>query len=110
MPFRRLKHKAQVFFSPKNDHVCTRIEHALHVATIAATIARGLGFNTELAYAIGLGHDLGHTPFGHAGETALKESARTRFSRGGRGASGCSTQRIRAARFQPSGLNHTVGT
>jgi dGTPase len=73
MPFRRLKHKAQVFFSPKNDHVCTRIEHALHVATIAATIARGLGLNTELAYAIGLGHDLGHTPFGHAGETALKE-------------------------------------
>lgn len=73
MPFRRLKHKAQVFFSPKNDHVCTRIEHALHVATIAATISKGLGFNPELAYAIGLGHDLGHTPFGHAGETALKD-------------------------------------
>ena len=71
LPFRRLKHKAQVFFSPNNDHVCTRIEHALHVATIAETIARGLKLNGEIAYAIGLGHDLGHAPFGHAGETAL---------------------------------------
>lgn len=71
MPYRRLKHKTQVYFSPKNDHVCTRIEHAQHVATIAATIARGLKLNVELAFAIGLGHDLGHAPFGHAGETAL---------------------------------------
>ncbi|RLC63581.1 MAG: phosphohydrolase [Chloroflexi bacterium] len=74
-PFRRLKHKAQVFFSPNNDHVCTRIEHALHVASIAATICKGLGLNPEIAYAIGLAHDLGHAPFGHAGETVLaKES------------------------------------
>lgn len=73
LPFRRLKHKTQVFFSPKNDHVCTRIEHSLHVATIASTIAKGLGLNQELAYAIGLGHDLGHAPFGHAGEMALQK-------------------------------------
>ena len=64
-PFRRLKHKAQVFYAPDNDHICTRMEHVLHVATIAATICRGLNLSgqdwaldTELAYAIGLGHDL----------------------------------------------------
>ncbi len=76
MPFRRLKHKTQVFFSPENDHVCTRIEHVMHVATIGATICKGLNnfgweLNPEMAYAIGLGHDLGHSPFGHAGEAAL---------------------------------------
>lgn len=78
-PFRRLKHKTQVFFSPDNDHVCTRIEHVLHVATIAATVCKGLNhrsdkqwkLNEELAYSIGIGHDVGHTPFGHAGEEAL---------------------------------------
>jgi dGTPase len=73
LPFRRMKHKAQVFFSPNNDHVCTRIEHSLHVATVAETIARALGLNGEMAYAIGLGHDLGHAPFGHAGETTLNK-------------------------------------
>ena len=72
-PFRRLKHKAQVFYSPNNDHVCTRIEHASHVASIAATIAKGLGLNKEMAYAIGLAHDLGHAPFGHIGEIVLNE-------------------------------------
>lgn len=76
MPFRRLKHKTQVFFSPDNDHVCTRIEHVLHVATIGATICKGLNhfgwdLNPDMAYAIGLGHDLGHAPFGHSGENAL---------------------------------------
>lgn len=75
LPFRRLKHKAQVFFSPSNDHVCTRIEHALHIATIASTIAKGLSLDAEMAYAIGLAHDLGHAPFGHAGESALNEMA-----------------------------------
>ena len=75
-PFRRLKHKTQVFFAPENDHICTRIEHVMHVATIAATICRGLNhhgwqLDTELAYAGGLGHDLGHAPFGHCGESAL---------------------------------------
>lgn len=76
MPFRRLKHKTQVFFSPENDHVCTRIEHVMHVATIGATICKGLNnvgwnLNSEMAFAMGIGHDLGHAPFGHAGETAL---------------------------------------
>jgi len=76
MPYRRLKHKTQVYFSPNNDHICTRIEHALHVATIAATISKGLGLNTDMAYAIGLGHDLGHAPFGHAGETVLNSKCK----------------------------------
>ncbi len=76
LPFRRLKHKTQVFFSPESDHICTRIEHVMHVATIAATICKGLnrnGWNLdgEMAFAIGLAHDLGHAPFGHAGEAAL---------------------------------------
>ncbi|MBW2560180.1 MAG: HD domain-containing protein [Deltaproteobacteria bacterium] len=75
-PFRRLKHKAQAFFAPNNDHICTRIEHALHVATVALTIARGLGLNQEMACAIGLAHDLGHAPFGHAGEEALNEKTK----------------------------------
>src|SRR3989339_1132510 len=76
MPFRRLKHKTQVFYAPDNDHVCTRIEHVLHVATIAATVCKGLNrygwdLDMEMAYAIGIGHDLGHAPFGHQGEKAL---------------------------------------
>ncbi|MDD7201662.1 MAG: HD domain-containing protein [Sphaerochaetaceae bacterium] len=70
-PFRRLKHKTQVFFAPSNDHICTRMEHCLHVASIASTICRGLGLDTELASAIGMGHDLGHTPFGHTGEKII---------------------------------------
>lgn len=69
--FRRMKKKTQVFFAPKNDHICTRIEHVMHVATIASTIARALGLDPDLAWAIGLGHDLGHTPFGHQGESVL---------------------------------------
>lgn len=69
--FRRLKHKTQVFFAPSNDHICTRIEHCLHVASIASTISRGLGLDTELAWAVGMGHDLGHTPFGHTGEKII---------------------------------------
>ena len=72
-PFRRLKHKTQVFFSPKNDHICTRIEHVMHVATIAATLCRALDLDADLAWAIGLGHDLGHTPFGHLGETIISD-------------------------------------
>lgn len=72
-PFRRMKDKTQVFFAPKNDHICTRIEHVLHVSSIAAAICKGLNLNSELAWAIGLGHDLGHTPFGHVGETILNE-------------------------------------
>lgn len=70
-PFRRLKHKTQVFFSPKNDHICTRIEHVMHVASIASAICKGLDLDSDLAWAIGLGHDLGHTPFGHVGEKII---------------------------------------
>ncbi|HUZ18247.1 MAG TPA: HD domain-containing protein [Spirochaetia bacterium] len=77
-PFRRLKHKTQVFFAPKNDHICTRIEHVMHVATISATICKALGLDVDLAWAISLGHDLGHTPFGHVGEKVLAELAKER--------------------------------
>lgn len=71
MAFRRLKHKTQVFFKPQSDHICVRLEHVLHVSTIAASICKGLGLQSSLAQAIALGHDLGHSPFGHAGESAL---------------------------------------
>jgi dGTPase len=69
--FRRLKHKTQVFLSPEGDHYRTRLTHTLEVAQIARTIARALALNEDLTEAIALGHDLGHTPFGHAGEAAL---------------------------------------
>jgi dGTPase len=71
MEFRRLRHKTQVFFNAKNDHICTRMEHVLHVGSIAVTIARTLNLNQDLTYAIALGHDLGHAPFGHSGEKVL---------------------------------------
>ena len=76
--FRRLKHKTQVFYAPSNDHICTRMEHVLHVASIASTICRGLDLDTELAWAIGMGHDLGHTPFGHTGEHIISGFCRER--------------------------------
>lgn len=71
--FRRLKHKTQVFISPEGDHYRTRLTHTLEVAGIARAIARGLALNEDLTEAIALGHDLGHTPFGHAGEDALDQ-------------------------------------
>lgn len=74
-PFRRLRHKTQVFIHPRNDHICTRLEHSLHVASVARTIAKALGLNAELANAIAVGHDLGHAPFGHEGERCLKKLA-----------------------------------
>ncbi|TFG64618.1 MAG: HD domain-containing protein [Spirochaetales bacterium] len=77
-PFRRLRHKTQVFFSPKNDHICTRIEHVMHVATVSATICRALGLNGDLAWAISLGHDLGHPPFGHEGERIVSSLLKDR--------------------------------
>jgi len=69
--FRRLMHKTQVFLQPGGDHYRTRMTHTLEVARIASTITRALGLNEDLAEAIAMGHDLGHTPFGHAGEVAL---------------------------------------
>lgn len=69
--FRRLKHKTQVFLAPEGDHFRTRLTHTLEVSQIARTIARGLRLNEDLTEAIALGHDLGHTPFGHSGETVL---------------------------------------
>ena len=71
--FRRLMHKTQVFLSPEGDHYRTRMTHTLEVTRISKTIALGLGLNVDLAEAIAMGHDLGHTPFGHAGEVALTE-------------------------------------
>ena len=71
--FRRLMHKTQVFLQPEGDHYRTRMTHTLEVARIARTIARGLRLNEDLTEAIALGHDLGHTPFGHAGERILNE-------------------------------------
>ena len=71
--FRRLKHKTQVFLSPEGDYYRTRLTHTLEVSQIARTIARALRLNEDLTEAIALGHDLGHTPFGHAGERALSE-------------------------------------
>jgi dGTPase len=72
--FRRLKHKTQVFIAPEGDHYRTRLTHTLEVSGISRTAARALGLNEDLAEAISLGHDLGHTPFGHMGEEALSNS------------------------------------
>lgn len=71
--FRRLKHKTQVFLAPKGDHYRTRLTHVLEVSQIARTISRALRLNEDLTEAVALGHDLGHTPFGHAGEAILRE-------------------------------------
>jgi dGTPase len=70
-PFRRLKHKTQVFIAPLGDHYRTRLTHTLEVTQVSRTVARALHLNEDLTEAIGLGHDIGHAPFGHAGETAL---------------------------------------
>ena len=104
--FRRLKHKTQVFLSPEGDHYRTRMTHTLEVARIARTIARCLRLNEDLTEAIALGHDLGHTPFGHAGERALRkihaggfehneQSLRVadRLEKGGRGLNLCAEVR-----------------
>lgn len=78
--FRRLAHKTQVFIAPEGDHYRTRLTHTLEVAQIARTIARGLSLNEDLVEAIALGHDLGHTPFGHAGEHVLAKLTGGQFS------------------------------
>lgn len=71
LDFRRLRHKTQVFFNPRSDHVCTRMEHVIYVSYIARTIGKALQLNEDLIEAIALGHDLGHAPFGHSGEAEL---------------------------------------
>jgi dGTPase len=78
-PFRRLKGKTQVFIDPAGDHYRTRMTHTLETTGIARVVARALQLNEDLVEAIGLGHDMGHTPFGHAGEEALDEALRSRF-------------------------------
>ena len=114
--FRRLKQKTQVFLSPEGDHYRTRLTHTLEVSQIARTIARALRLNEDLTEAVALGHDLGHTPFGHAGERALnaiytgvgfrhyEQSLRVvdRIERDGRGLNLCNETRIGI-------LNHTTG-
>jgi dGTPase len=80
--FRRLKHKTQVFVAPEGDHYRTRLTHTLEAVGISRTVARALRLNEDLTEAIGLGHDLGHPPFGHAGEAALDDALRARFERG----------------------------
>jgi dGTPase len=80
-PFRRLKGKTQVFIDPEGDHYRTRMTHTLETTAISRVVARALRLNEDLAEAIGLGHDMGHTPFGHAGEDALDDAVRERFGR-----------------------------
>ncbi|HTB70207.1 MAG TPA: deoxyguanosinetriphosphate triphosphohydrolase [Solirubrobacteraceae bacterium] len=77
--FRRLTHKTQVFVAPRGDHYRTRLTHTLEVTTISRTVARALRLNEDLVEAIGLGHDLGHAPFGHIGEEVLDECVKERF-------------------------------
>lgn len=113
--FRRLKHKTQVFLQPEGDHYRTRLTHTLEVSRVARTISRALRLNEDLTEAIALGHDLGHTPFGHAGERALndifpggfrhyEQSLRVvdRLEKDGRGLNLCEETRTGI-------LNHTTG-
>jgi dGTPase len=80
--FRRLKHKTQVFVAPEGDHYRTRLTHTLEATQISRTVARALRLNEDLTEAIGLGHDVGHPPFGHIGEAVLDACGRERFGRG----------------------------
>jgi dGTPase len=80
-PFRRLKGKTQVFIDPQGDHYRTRMTHTLETSAISRVVARALRLNEDLVEAIGLGHDMGHTPFGHAGEDALDAAVEQRFGR-----------------------------
>ena len=100
--FRRLKHKTQVFLSPESDHYRTRLTHTLEVAQIARTISRALSLNEDLTEAIALGHDLGHTPFGHAGERALRTCLDGNFTHYEQSVRVC-----KKLEKQPRGLNLT---
>lgn len=101
--FRRLKHKTQVFLSPEGDHYRTRLTHTLEVSQIARTVARALRLNEDLAEAVALGHDLGHTPYGHAGENALNECCPHGFSHTEQ-----SLRVVRALEREGKGLNLTL--
>lgn len=79
--FRRLKHKTQVFFNPVNDHICSRLEHVIYVNYISQVIGGALNLNKDLIQAIALGHDIGHTPFGHSGERALSRKLKAKNSK-----------------------------
>ena len=81
LAFRRMKHKTQVFFSPVNDHICTRMEHVILVESISDTIANYLGLNTKLTKAIAMAHDIGHSPFGHQGEKILSKISEREIGR-----------------------------
>jgi len=120
--FRRLMHKTQVFLAPEGDHYRTRLTHTLEVSRIARTIARGLRLNEDLTEAIALGHDLGHTPFGHAGERALdkilkdtgfrhyEQSLRVvdRLEKGGKGLNLCAETRAGIHHHTLGGSNDTL--
>lgn len=100
--FRRLKHKTQVFLSPYGDHYRTRLTHTLEVSQIARTIAKALRLNEDLTEAVALGHDLGHTPFGHAGEKALADLLKGGFSH-----SKQSLRVVEKLEYEGKGLNLT---
>ena len=105
--FRRLKHKTQVFIDPEEDHYRTRLTHTLEVAQIARTVARAVRLNEDLTEAIALGHDLGHTPFGHAGEEALDEVYREFVPDGGFRHSEQSLRVVEVLEKKGRGLNLT---
>lgn len=105
--FRRLKHKTQVFLAPEGDHFRTRLTHALEVTQIGRTIGRALGLNEDLIEAIGLGHDLGHTPFGHAGEKVLDTWCREHGIPDGFQHQNQSVRVVEALENQGRGLNLT---
>ena len=105
--FRRLKHKTQVFIDPEEDHYRTRLTHTLEVAQISRTISRALRLNEDLTEAIALGHDLGHTPFGHAGEAALDSVVREFVPGGGFRHSEQSLRVVDVLEKRGAGLNLT---
>lgn len=101
--FRRLKHKTQVFLAPEDDHYRTRLTHTLEVSQISRTIARALRLNEDLTEAIALGHDLGHTPFGHMGEEAFRDLVEPPFQHNRQ-----SLRMVEVLEYEGKGLNLTV--
>ncbi len=108
--FRRMKHKTQVFLSPTGDHYRTRLIHTLEVSQISRDLARALQLNEDLTEAIALGHDLGHTPFGHAGERILNELCSFRFSHNEQGVRTCTKlERLNLTHEVLDGIRHHSG-